>query len=115
MVTALVSALSGIPVKCDVAMTGEITLHGKVLPIGGLREKTMAAFKAGLKTVIVPEANRGDIDEIDEVVRASLNFVYASRLETVLETALRFESKADKSLMKVRDDSNQGQNASVTS
>ena len=115
MVTALVSALSGIPVKCDVAMTGEITLHGKVLPIGGLREKTMAAFKAGLKTVIVPEANRGDIDEIDEVVRASLNFVYASRLETVLETALRFESKADKSLMIVRDDSNQGQNASVTS
>lgn len=115
MVTALVSALSGIPVKCDVAMTGEITLHGKILPIGGLREKTMAAFKAGLKTVIVPEANRGDIDEIDEVVKASLNFIYASRLETVLETALRTENKTDKNLMIVCDDANQGQNASVTS
>ena len=69
-------------------MTGEITLHGKVLPIGGLREKTMAAYKAGLKTVIVPEANRSDIDEIDDVVKSSLEFVYASELETVLDTAL---------------------------
>ncbi len=96
MTTALVSALSGIPVRSDVAMTGEITLHGKVLPIGGLREKTMAAFKAGLKTVIVPEANKSDIDEIDEEVRSSLEFVYASKLETVLNTALcrKKESKA---------------------
>lgn len=88
MTTALVSALSGMPVRSDVAMTGEITLHGKVLPIGGLREKTMAAYKAGLKTVIVPEANRSDIDEIDDVVKSSLEFVYASELETVLDTAL---------------------------
>ena len=93
MTTALVSALSGIPVRKDVAMTGEITLHGKVLPIGGLREKTMAAFKAGLKTVIVPEANRGDIDEVDEVVKESLEFVYASDLETVLDTALYRKDK----------------------
>ncbi len=89
MTTALVSALSGIPVRNDVAMTGEITLHGKVLPIGGLREKTMAAYKSGLKTVIVPEANRGDMDEIDDVVKSSLEFVFASNLETVLDTALR--------------------------
>lgn len=88
MTTALVSALSGMPVRSDVAMTGEITLHGKVLPIGGLREKTMAAYKAGLKTVIIPEANRSDIDEIDDVVKSSLEFVYASELETVLDTAL---------------------------
>lgn len=88
MTTALVSALSGMPVRCDVAMTGEITLHGKVLPIGGLREKTMAAYKAGIKTVIIPEANRGDLDEVDEIVKASLEFVFASKLEQVLDTAL---------------------------
>lgn len=88
MVTALISALSGIPVKCNVAMTGEITLHGKVLPIGGLREKTMAAYKAGIDTVIIPEVNRGDLDEVDDVVKTSLKFIFASRLEEVLENAL---------------------------
>lgn len=88
MATALVSALSGIPVRCDVAMTGEITLHGKVLPIGGLREKTMAAYKAGIKTVVIPEANRGDFDDVDETVKSSVEFVFASGIEQVLETAL---------------------------
>lgn len=88
MVTAMVSALSGIPVRGDVAMTGEITLHGKVLPIGGLKEKTMAAYKAELKTVIVPYANKADISEIDKTVRESLEFVYARTLEDVLDTAL---------------------------
>lgn len=88
MVTAMVSALSGIPVRKDVAMTGEITLHGKVLPIGGLREKTMAAYKAGIKTVIIPSKNKGDLDEVDDVVKAGLEFVFADKLETVLETAL---------------------------
>lgn len=115
MVTALTSALSGIPVRSDVAMTGEITLHGKVLPIGGLREKTMAAFKAGLKTVIVPEANRGDIDEIDEIVRASLEFVYASDLETVLGAALCRENISNDSMLVIPDEAIQGNSASVTS
>lgn len=88
MITAIVSALSGIKVRSDVAMTGEITLTGKVLPIGGLREKTMAAYKAGIKTVIVPEANKGDLDEIDDTVKLGLEFVFAKRISDVLNTAL---------------------------
>ncbi|MDE6035848.1 MAG: endopeptidase La [Ruminococcus sp.] len=88
MTTALVSALSGIPVRADVAMTGEITLHGKVLPIGGLREKTMAAYKAGIKTVIIPKDNRPDLEEVDKVVKDSIEFVYAETLTEVLEKAL---------------------------
>ena len=88
MTTALVSALSGLPVRADVAMTGEITLHGKVLPIGGLREKTMAAYKAGKKTVIIPSANKPDLEEVDDVVKNAIEFVYADTLEDVLDTAL---------------------------
>lgn len=88
MATALVSALSGIPVKSDVAMTGEITLHGKVLPIGGLKEKTMAAYKADIKTVIIPIDNKSDLEEADDVVKKSVRFVYAENIEQVLDTAL---------------------------
>ena len=88
MTTALVSALSGLPVRADIAMTGEITLHGKVLPIGGLREKTMAAYKAGKKTVIIPIANKPDLEEVDEVVKNAVEFVFAETLDDVLETAL---------------------------
>ena len=88
MTTALVSALSGLEVRADAAMTGEITLHGKVLPIGGLREKTMAAYKAGINTVVIPEANRADLEEVDDAVKESLNFVFAENLGDVLETAL---------------------------
>ncbi|MCL2634443.1 MAG: endopeptidase La [Oscillospiraceae bacterium] len=88
MITALISALSGIKVRRDVAMTGEITLHGKVLAIGGLKEKTMAAYKAGVKTVIIPKENEPDIQELDEAVRGALNFVIAEKIETVLEAAL---------------------------
>ena len=88
MTTALVSALSGLEVRADAAMTGEITLHGKVLPIGGLREKTMAAYKAGINTVVIPEANRADLEEVDDAVKESLNFVFAENLSDVLETAL---------------------------
>ena len=94
MATTLVSALSGIPVRCDVAMTGEITLHGKVLPIGGLREKTMAAYKAGIHTVIIPSANKGDLDEVDDAVKASTEFIFASNLEDVLNAAL-YKKKDD--------------------
>lgn len=88
MLTAVISALSGIPVRSDVAMTGEITLHGKVLPIGGLREKTMAAYKAGIRTVIVPKANQPDITEVDPVVRDAITFVYAETMSDVLSVAL---------------------------
>ena len=88
MTTALVSALSGLPVRADVAMTGEITLHGKVLPIGGLREKTMAAYKAGIKTVIIPVDNKADLEEVDDVVKEAIEFIPADKLEKVLDTAL---------------------------
>lgn len=88
MITAMISALSGIKVRSDVAMTGEITLRGKVLPIGGLREKTMAAYKAGVKTVVIPYNNRADLDEIDETVRESINFVLAKEISDVLDVAL---------------------------
>lgn len=88
MVTALVSALSGIPVRADVAMTGEITLHGKVLPIGGLREKTMAAYKADIRTVVIPAANKPDLEEVDDVVKEKIEFVYAENISDVLGTAL---------------------------
>ena len=88
MTTALVSALSGIPVRADAAMTGEITLHGKVLPIGGLREKTMAAFKAGVKSVVIPMDNKSDLEEVDAVVKDAIEFVYAENLTDVLDAAL---------------------------
>ncbi len=88
MATALVSALSGIPVRCDVAMTGEITLRGKVLAIGGLREKTMAAYKAGMKTVIIPKENEGDLTEVDDTVKENVEFVLASTIQDVLDVAL---------------------------
>ena len=88
MTTALVSALSGLKARSDVAMTGEVTLHGKVLPIGGLREKTMAAYKAGIKNVIIPVANKPDLEEVDQVVKDAINFTYADDLTDVLDTAL---------------------------
>lgn len=92
MITAIVSALSGKKVRSDVAMTGEITLTGKVLPIGGLREKTMAAYKAGIKTVIIPDANRGDLEDVDDAVKEGLEFVFAKNIKKVLDTALVKES-----------------------
>ena len=86
--TALVSALSGCKVKSSVAMTGEITVTGRVLPIGGLREKAMAAYVEGIKTVVVPEANRSDLDEIDKKVKEKINFVFAKTGDDVLKVAL---------------------------
>lgn len=86
--TAIVSALTGIPVKGDVAMTGEVTLRGRVLAIGGLREKTMAAFRAGMKTVCIPKENEKDLEEIDQTVRAALRFVVAEQVDAVLNEAL---------------------------
>ncbi len=85
---ALVSALTGTPVRSDVAMTGEITLRGRVLPIGGLREKTMAAFRTGVKTVIIPAENEPDLEEIDQTVRAGLQFVPVDHADAALDVAL---------------------------
>lgn len=95
MATAMVSSLSGTPVRHDVAMTGEITLRGKVLPIGGLREKTMAAYRNGVKTVVVPLENKPDLEEVDDVVKESLRFVFADSIDTVFETALCFDAKKE--------------------
>lgn len=86
--TAIVSALTGIPVRRDVAMTGEVTLRGRVLPIGGLREKTMAAMRGGVKTVLIPADNKKDLDEIDPTVRAALNFVAVDQVDQVFAHAL---------------------------
>ena len=86
--TAMVSALTGRTVRRDVAMTGEISLRGRVMAIGGLKEKTMAALRHGIRTVIIPADNARDLEEIDQTVRKSLNFVVASSVETVLDTAL---------------------------
>jgi ATP-dependent Lon protease len=88
MVTAIVSALSKIPVKREVAMTGEVTLRGKVLPIGGLKEKTLAAYRAGVKTVLIPEDNMRDLDEIDTEAAANLTFIPCRTAEDVLSNAL---------------------------
>lgn len=86
--TAVVSALTGIPVNSTVAMTGEVTLTGNVLPIGGLKEKTMAAYRSGVKTVIIPEKNLSDLKEIDEVVLNNINFIPVSKVNEVLELSL---------------------------
>ena len=93
MITGIISALGNIKVRSDVAMTGEITLSGKVLPIGGLREKTMAAYKAGVKTIIVPFANKGDLDDVDDTVKLCCEFVFAKTIQDVLDVALIPNSK----------------------
>src|SRR6266508_3320590 len=89
MTTALASLLTGRPVRDSLAMTGEITLRGKVLPIGGVKEKVLAAHRAGIHTVILPKRNEPDIDDIPEEVRRELVFIFADRMEEVLEAALR--------------------------
>jgi len=88
MFTALVSMLTGVRVRHDVAMTGEITLRGRVLPIGGLKEKVLAAHRAGIKRVIVPERNKADLDEVPAEVKDSLEFVFVKKMEEVLDAAL---------------------------
>ena len=86
--TAMVSALTGVTVRRNVAMTGEISLRGRVMAIGGLKEKTMAALRHGISTVIIPRDNERDLQEIDQNVRKQLNFILASQIDTVLEAAL---------------------------
>jgi ATP-dependent Lon protease len=88
MATALASLITVRPVRSDVGMTGEITLRGQVLPIGGLKEKTLAAHRAGLKTVIIPQRNEKDLDDVPEEVRKEMKFILADRVEDVLAAAL---------------------------
>ena len=86
--TAMVSALTNTPVRREIAMTGEVTLRGRVLPIGGLKEKTMAAYRSGMKTVILPAENRKDLEEIDPTVRSALHFIPVEQVDAVLSEAL---------------------------
>jgi len=88
MCTSLVSALTGIPVKKDIAMTGEITLRGRVLPIGGLKEKLLAALRGGIKTVLIPKDNEKDLAEIPDNVKRGLEIIAVSTVDQVLDHAL---------------------------
>jgi ATP-dependent Lon protease len=88
LTTALISALTGKPVRRDVAMTGEVTLRGKVLPIGGLKEKTLAAHRAGIRTFLLPKENAKDIVELPEKVRQDLTLIPVASMDEVLKVAL---------------------------
>jgi ATP-dependent Lon protease len=88
MFSALVSMLTGVRVRHDVAMTGEITLRGRVLPIGGLKEKVLAAHRAGIKRVIIPERNKADLDEVPAEIKNDLEFIPVSKMDQLLEAVL---------------------------
>ncbi len=96
--TAMVSALSNVPVRRDIAMTGEISIRGRVLPIGGLREKTMAALRHGIHSVIIPKDNEKDLEEIDQTVRRALNFIPVDHVDAVLQTALELRMAEPKEI-----------------
>ena len=95
MATAMLSAITGIPVRADLAMTGEITLRGRVLPIGGLKEKLLAAKKAGIHTVLVPDENRPDVEEIESEITEGLELVFVKQMDEVLEQALAERKETD--------------------
>ena len=95
MVTAIVSVMTGIPVRRDVAMTGEITLRGRVLPIGGLKEKLLAALRGGIKTVLIPEENAKDLVEISESIKSGLEIIPVSRMDEVLKRGAGAQARAD--------------------
>ena len=95
LTTALVSSLTRRPVRKDVAMTGEITLRGKVLPVGGIKEKVLAAHRAGITTFVLPDHNRKDVDDIPAKVRNDIQFVYVNEMSQVLDVALRDHSAGD--------------------
>jgi len=89
MATALVSLLTNRPVRADLAMTGEITLRGQVLPVGGIKQKVLAAARVGLRTVILPERNKSDLDDLPEETRNAMTFVFAQSVDDVIGAALR--------------------------
>lgn len=99
MCTAMVSALTNTTVRRDIAMTGEISLRGRVMRIGGLKEKTMAALRHGVRTVIIPKDNERDLEEIDQTVRRQLNFISAQTMDTVLEAALNHRAEVDPTIL----------------
>ena len=88
MATSLISALTRIPVRKDMAMTGEITLRGRVLPIGGVKEKTLAALRAKIKNIIIPDQNQKDLEEIPQYIRRRVNFVFVKSMDEILKVAL---------------------------
>ncbi|MDY6905651.1 MAG: endopeptidase La [Thermodesulfobacteriota bacterium] len=100
MATALISALTGAPIKNDVAMTGEITLRGRVLPVGGLKEKTLGALRAGIRTILVPEKNRKEISEIPARIKRKVNFVFTDAMDQVVSLALEVPVKKKRSARK---------------
>ena len=102
MATALVSLISGRPVRAEVGMTGEITLRGQVLPVGGIKEKVLAAHRAGLKTVILPKRNESDLEDLPEEVRKSMKFIFVETVDEVLKAALE-PAKRQKNLAKSKD------------
>ena len=104
MMTSLVSALTGTKVRRDIAMTGEITLRGRVLAIGGLKEKTMAAYLAGVKQVIIPADNTRDLEELDPEARENLMFIPCKTADEVLRHALVSEAKASSCFMNTEED-----------
>ena len=96
MATAILSAFTEKAVKKEVAMTGEITLRGKVLPIGGLKEKSLAAFRAGIKTVIIPKGNTKDLEDLPKVVKKEIKFITADTVDTVFKNAIGSSGKKGK-------------------
>jgi predicted ATP-dependent protease len=96
MATAIASALTGKTVRKDVAMTGEVTLRGRVLPIGGLKEKTLAAKRMGIKTVIIPHRNKKDLEDLPKYVKEGMNFILVETMDDVLKTAVIGDKKGAK-------------------
>ena len=93
MTTSLVSLLTGKPIRNNIAMTGEITLRGKVLPVGGIKEKVLAAARAGIKAVILPSHNEKDLEEIPKDIKNKMTFHFVERVDEVLHIALRIDAK----------------------
>jgi ATP-dependent Lon protease len=100
MATALASVFTNAPVKKDLAMTGEVTLRGRVLPIGGLKEKTLAARRAGIKTMIIPKENEKDLDDIPAYLRKDMHFIFAATMDDVIASALRAKKPLKRVVLK---------------
>ena len=94
MATALISACTGTPVRVDVAMTGEITLRGRVLPVGGIKEKVLAAYRAGIREIILPEENEKDLEDVSDDVRKEMAFHLVKHMDQVLEKAMARDVEA---------------------